>query len=102
MVGVAIGVGVTQLRSGPDRTIQAKVTQTTSERLAKAELEINGGEARLVARGLPAPPSGRVYQVWLKRDGHAPEPTPALFKPSRDGAATASCPGRSTTSTRSW
>ena len=46
-----------------------------------------------MARGLPAPPSGRVYQVWLKRDGHAPEPTAALFMPSRDGAATASVPG---------
>ena len=60
---------------------------------ANAELEINGDEARLVARGLPAPPSGRVYQVWLKRDGHAPEPTAALFMPSRDGTATASVPG---------
>ena len=31
--------------------------------------------------------------MWLKRDGHAPEPTAALFVPSRDGAATASVPG---------
>ena len=46
-----------------------------------------------MARGLPAPPSGRVYQVWLKRDGHPPMPTAALFVPSRDGAAAASVPG---------
>jgi hypothetical protein len=47
----------------------------------------------LVARGLPAPPSDRVYQVWLKRRGQAPEPTSALFTPSRDGTATATVPG---------
>ncbi len=51
------------------------------------------GTATLIARGLPAPPSGRVYQVWLKRPGHAPEPTSALFTPSRDGTATATVPG---------
>ena len=49
--------------------------------------------ATLVAHGLPAPPSGRVYQVWLKRDGHAPEPTSALFTPRSDGTATATVPG---------
>jgi anti-sigma-K factor RskA len=93
VVGVGIGIGVTQLSSGPDRTIQAQVVKTSNGQRANAELEINGDEARLVARGLPAPPTGRLYQVWLKRDGHAPEPTAALFMPSRDGTATASVPG---------
>ena len=93
VVGVGIGIGVTQLSSGPDRTIQAQVLKTSNGQRANAELEINGDEARLVARGLPAPPTGRLYQVWLKRDGHAPEPTAALFMPSRDGTATASVPG---------
>jgi anti-sigma-K factor RskA len=93
LVGVGIGVGVSQLGSGSERTITAQVAKTADAQRADAELEINGDEARLVARGLPAPPSGRVYQVWLKRDGHAPEATAALFKPSRDGTATASVPG---------
>ncbi len=92
VIGVAIGVGATQLRSGPERTIQAKVEQSPGQR-ASAQLEVNDDEARLVGRGLPAPPSGRLYQVWLKRDGHAPEPTAVLFKPNRSGAATASVPG---------
>jgi hypothetical protein len=93
LVGAGIGIGVTELRSGPDRTIQAKMENTAGAERANAEVEINGDDARLVARGLPAPPSGRLYQVWLKRDGHAPEPTAALFKPNRDGTATASVPG---------
>ncbi len=90
VVGVAIGVGVGELQDAPERTVAAKVNGAPG---ATVSLEMNGEEGRLLARGLPAPPSGRVYQVWLKRDGHAPEPTAALFVPSRDGAATASVPG---------
>jgi len=56
---------------------------------ASAELDVSGGNAVLVARGLPQPPPGRVYQVWLQRAGHAPEPTAALFTPRSDGSATA-------------
>jgi anti-sigma-K factor RskA len=89
VVGVAIGVGATALRGGPERTVAAEVSAPG----ATVSLEVNGQEGRQLARDLPAPPSGRVYQVWLKRDGHAPEPTAALFVPSRDGAATASVPG---------
>jgi anti-sigma-K factor RskA len=90
VVGVAIGVGVSQLGSGPERTVTAQLSDAPG---ASMQLEVNGEEGRLMARDLPAPPGGRVYQVWLKRDGHAPEPTAALFLPSRDGAATASVPG---------
>jgi len=90
VVGVAIGVGVSALRGGTERTVVAEVSGAPG---ATVQLELDDGAGRLTARGLPAPPSGRVYQVWLKRDGHAPEPTAALFVPSRDGAATASVPG---------
>jgi len=90
IVGVAIGVGVGELGSPSERTVTAQVSDAPG---ATLQLEVNGEEGRLMARGLPAPPNGRVYQVWLKRDGHAPEPTAALFMPSRDGAATASVPG---------
>jgi anti-sigma-K factor RskA len=55
-----------------------------------AVLDVSGGGGVLVARGLPAPPRGRVYQVWTQRDGQAPQPTAALFTPRRDGSATAS------------
>jgi anti-sigma-K factor RskA len=56
---------------------------------ASAELDVSDGRAVLVARGLPQPPPGRVYQVWLQRAGQAPQPTAALFTPRRDGSATA-------------
>jgi anti-sigma-K factor RskA len=90
VAGVAIGAGVSALRGEPERTVVADVSGAPG---ASMQLELSGDEGRLTARGLPAPPSGRVYQVWLKRDGHPPVPTAALFVPSRDGAATASVPG---------
>jgi anti-sigma-K factor RskA len=90
VVGIAIGVGASQIGNEPERTVAAEVSGAPG---ASVSVELSGEEGRLMARGLPAPPRGRVYQVWLKRAGHAPEPTAALFVPSRDGAATASVPG---------
>ena len=46
-----------------------------------------------MASKLPAPPSGRVYQVWLDKGGKAPEPTNALFSTSSDGSASVDVPG---------
>ena len=60
---------------------------------ARASLEVDGDRARLVGRRLPAPPAGRVYQVWLDRGGVAPEPTSALFSTRRDGSASVDVPG---------
>jgi hypothetical protein len=74
--------------------VQAQVTDRGKAPDAAADVEVGEDGATLVAHGLPAPPSGRVYQVWIKRPGRAPEPTSALFAPSGDGTATASVPGK--------
>ena len=43
---------------------------------------------------MPNAPSGRVYQVWLMREGSdTPEPTDALFNPTSSGTATVDVPG---------
>jgi hypothetical protein len=91
-VGVAIGVGASQLGSDGSKTVSATVDPSVAPR-ADAEVEMSDDEATLVARGLPPAPSGRVYQVWLKRPGHAPEATSALFLPRSDGTATATVTG---------
>ena len=93
LVGVGIGIGVTQLSGESPHTVQAQVTDTAKAPDAAADVEVGEDGATLVAHGLPAPPNGRVYQVWVKRPGHAPEPTSALFTPSGDGTATATVPG---------
>jgi hypothetical protein len=53
-----------------------------------------GDDATLEVSGMPAPPAGRVYQVWLKREGRdAPVPTSALWLPRSDGSASVAVPG---------
>ena len=60
---------------------------------ASAELEISDDGAILTANGLPAPPEGKTYMVWMQREDGTIEPTSALFTPRADGSATASVTG---------
>lgn len=68
------------------RTILADTTVPNPK--AKARIEVAGDNVRLAVSAMPAPPKGRVYQVWLKRDGEAAEPTRTLFDVRREGRAT--------------
>lgn len=72
-------------------TVVAQVDQQVAPG-ARVTLEIDGDDADLVASGLPQPPAGRVYQVWLQRGDQAPQPTDTLFVPRSDGSARAALP----------
>jgi anti-sigma-K factor RskA len=83
VAGVLAGAALT----GPDSRTYAFEGQS-------ARLEVEGDSARLVARDLPAPPAGRVYEVWVMPKGSdTPEPTDVLFTPRGDGSAVAAIPG---------
>jgi anti-sigma-K factor RskA len=83
IAGVLLGTAL----SGPD-------TRTYAFDRPGAQLEVEGDRATLVARDLPAPPEGRVYEVWLMPEGSdTPEPTDVLFTPRSDGSAVAAIPG---------
>ena len=86
IAGVLVGTAL----SGPEsRTIAAAVDAAG----ASAEIRIEGDSAKLVAQDLPAPPEGRVYEVWLMPEGSdTPEPTDVLFEPRGDGSAEAAIP----------
>ena len=90
-LGIAFGALVSS--GGPsEHTVRAQVVAPAAPG-ARAALTVAGDRATLDVRNFPAPPSGRVYQVWLKRPGRAaPEPTNALFD-VRDGTATVAVPG---------
>jgi anti-sigma-K factor RskA len=60
---------------------------------ADVRLEIREGGSTLVAQNMPAPPRGRIYQVWLKRPGADPEPTSVLWSTRTDGSAEVAVPG---------
>jgi anti-sigma-K factor RskA len=91
--GALAGVGVVTLTADGARTVTATVDREQAPGTS-ARLRIEDGDAVLSARGMPAPPEGRVYQVWLMRPGSQdPEPTATLFMPRRDGTAVAAVPG---------
>jgi anti-sigma-K factor RskA len=84
------GVAGVLIAGGDDsRTVLA----TTADPAADVRLEIHDDSATLVARGMPAPPEGRIYQVWLKRPGSDPEPTSVLWSTRADGSAEVAVPG---------
>lgn len=54
---------------------------------AQVALRVTGERGVLDLRGMPAAPSGRVYQVWLIRGKEKPIPTHTLFSVPSDGRA---------------
>jgi hypothetical protein len=85
------GVGGALLAGGGEDT--RTVAAQTEPRGADVRLEIGDQGATLVARDMPAPPSGRIYQVWIKRPGRDPQPTSVLWSVRGDGSADVAVPG---------
>jgi anti-sigma-K factor RskA len=59
-----------------------------------AVVKVDNGTAELLISGMPAPPSGKVYEVWLQRGDGEPAPTSALFDVNDAGKADVDVPGR--------
>ena len=81
--GIALGTG-----SGGARVVQAQVTGAGT-----AQLRISGGRGELVMRGMPEPPAGHVYELWIQRGSAAPSPTRALFSVTSAGSGDVGVPG---------
>ena len=86
VIGVVAGIGLT---GGDARTVDGQVAIAG----ASATMRVDDGHGELRVTGVPAPPTGRVLQVWLVRDGGAPEPTNALFTTGAGGRASVGVPG---------
>jgi anti-sigma-K factor RskA len=69
------------------------VLATTKPAGSDVRLEVRGDASMLVARHMPAPPAGRIYEVWLKRPGQDPRPTSVLWSTRADGSADVAVPG---------
>jgi anti-sigma-K factor RskA len=81
---LAIGVAAGVLLSGGEETT---TTKGFGPQGAAVALRVTGDHGELDLRGMPAPPRGRVYQVWLVHGDEPPRPTGALFTVARDGRA---------------
>jgi hypothetical protein len=60
---------------------------------AAAQLRKVGSHLELVVVGLPAPPPGRIYEVWLEHGTEPPLPTDALFSVTKTGSGSVGVPG---------
>ena len=90
--GIALGIVLAGGGGGPaGQTIHALMANVPAG--ASAELVRSAGRAELVVSGLPQPPQGRIYQVWIQGASGPPRPTDALFSVSRAGDGRTDVPG---------
>ena len=92
-LGVVIGVGADRLAQGPDsRTIAAQVDRRALP-VGQAALDIAKGDRQATLRmaGVPQPPAGKQYQLWVQR-GKTIERGPA-FTPAGIGTVEQAVPG---------
>ncbi len=85
-VVVAISVGP----STRERVTAAQIAPAA--RGASASLREVGGRGELVLGGMPQPPSGKIYEVWLSRGAGTPQPTDALFGVTSRGSGSVDIP----------
>jgi anti-sigma-K factor RskA len=91
-VGVVV-VAATAVLIGSGASGTRLIPATVSSRSATAVLRLSGGRGELILHGMPAPPAGQVYEVWIKRPAQPPAPTSALFEVTSSGAGTVGVPG---------
>ncbi|HEV3092979.1 MAG TPA: anti-sigma factor [Solirubrobacteraceae bacterium] len=85
-------VGAVVLTSGGSsgaRLVQASVAAPAGS----AVVRLTGVHAELIVAHMPQPPAGKIYEVWLERDGRSPSPTSALFGVTSTGAGAVDVPG---------
>ena len=89
LAAAALIVGGVDLSGGGGaRLVQAQVSGAGS-----AQLRITHGRGELIMRGMPAPPAGHVYEIWVQRGSEAPSPTSALFSVTSGGSGDVGVPG---------
>jgi anti-sigma-K factor RskA len=95
LAGVVIGAGLIAGGGSGDTDVVTATVDRTRLPGASARVEIaddEGKPATLHVSGVPLPPRGEVYEVWVERDGEV-RPAGALFEPGRDGRGAAAIPG---------
>jgi hypothetical protein len=94
MLGVGVAIGALAFSSSSSvrsEVIHAVVLAPGHH--ATAELRKVGSRLELVVVGMPAPPPGRIYEVWLEHGTEAPLPTDALFSVTKTGSGSVGVPG---------
>ncbi len=93
---LGMGVVIGALAFGSASTVRSEVIHAVvlaPGYHATAELRKVGSRLELVVVGMPAPPPGRIYEVWLEHGTEAPLPTDALFSVTTTGSGSVGVPG---------
>ncbi len=102
-LGVGLLVGALAINTG-SKSSGGPGTSGTSTQVIKAVvvepghnatalLRKAGSQLELVVEGMPAPPHGQIYEVWLERGTQAPAATDALFSVTSSGEGSVDVPG---------
>jgi anti-sigma-K factor RskA len=89
-VAVAVVIAIGSSSSGERVTTAQHITASAPG--ARATLRQRDGRAELVVSGMPQPPRGKIYEVWLSRGAGSAEPTDALFSVTRGGRGSVAVP----------
>jgi hypothetical protein len=93
-LGVGLAVGALAFSStASEKTEVIRAVVVAPGYHATAELRKAGSHLELVVVGMPAPPPGRIYEVWLEHGTAAPQPTDALFSVTKTGSGSVGVPG---------
>jgi anti-sigma-K factor RskA len=93
-VGIGLGIGVANLGGSGSKTVAALVDHTRAPS-GSASLQIPSGGGKgslLTVQGLPDPGAGKVYEVWVQRNGTM-RAAGALFSVGSGGSGSAGIPG---------
>jgi anti-sigma-K factor RskA len=93
VLAATVGYGVSELGQDDESGARTLSAQVDDQRLpgANASLSVSDGGSVLNVEGMPDPGRGRVYEVWVERDG---EVAPAsIFDVDSSGSGAAAVPG---------
>jgi anti-sigma-K factor RskA len=91
-IGFSIGALALHTGSGEHNQVVRAIVVAPGHS-ATAELRKTGSHLELVVLGMPSPPPGHIYQVWIERGAREPRPTDALFSVTRVGSGAVDVPG---------
>jgi hypothetical protein len=92
---LAAGLLIGALAIGGSSSVRTRIIRATvvaPGTHANAALRQTGDHVVLDVVGLPAPPRGRIYEVWLERGTQPPQPTDVLFSVTVAGNGSVAVP----------
>jgi hypothetical protein len=93
VTAIVAGVAIAVTFASEHATERDDVKVTAGIQGAHASLHRVGTRADLQVSGMPQPPIGEVYEVWLDRLGAQPQATDSLFTVTSSGSASVDVPG---------